>query len=1036
VGNISVTTSNVCPWTAIKTNTWITFISATNNVGSTNVTYSVTANPSATARTGVVMVAGQSVTIRQIGLVCSYSFVPASQAHGFLATTGQVAVAAPTLCAWTVSNTNGWVTLLTGTSYVGSNTVRYAISNNLVIAPRSGFITIAGQPFSVTQNGVPFMTASNKTVLCGTGWNFDAPVLTGNCGVPGATVLVVSTVTNAGCGQTFVATRVWDATDACGSRLMATQIVSVATQPPVITCAPDKTVECGSVWTFNAPTATEFCGGSNASIAVVSTVTNAVGLCGNTFIVTRTWRATDACGNQSSCSQSVHIVDTTPPTVVCAPDKTVECGSVWNFDAPTGTDSCAGTNVLIRVFSSVTNVSGACGFTATRVWEIFDACTNRSTCSQTVTVADTTPPVLTCAAAKTLECGTVWNFDPPTATDNCSGTNVTIFVWSTVTNTVGSCGNTFIAIRTWEAIDGCGNMNFCSQTVRLIDTTPPIPTCSPNKTIEFGQVWDFDAPTGTDGCGGTNVTVRILNTVTNTSGFCGPTFSATRTWEIADGCSNKVNCSQTVTVRDTTAPAITCAAAKTVNCLAPWAFDAPTAIDIGSGTNLTITVLNTVTNGSCGSGFTATRTWRATDACGNSVTCSQIVSGRAIVSIGGTVFNPTNYPATMSDKRVAGATVLGPTNTTSISGADGSFSTVFEAASNVVITPLAPTGGNPSDGITTLDISLVRRHILSVSNLDLPYKLLAADVDGSGTISTLDLSFMRRLVLGVTNRFPAGMWRFVPANYAFTNMSNPWAAPTNRTYSGVASDIAGQDFVAIKLGDVNNSWTSATGDAVAKSSIGKGATPVVSFQVNGGSVLPGSSVLVQVTVSGFRQVTSIQGALSWDPAVIRFAGTEGFGLDGLGTSNFATNRITDGKLAFSWDDPMAQGVTQPDGTAIFSARFDVIGTTGSTSPVMLMDSILVREVGVNFAAATFQAIDGQVRVIDRPRVSPAGVLTQNSFGLSVPTVSGKRYTLEYTDAIPTTNWIALPPVIGDGNVNVLADPAPAAQKRFYRVKVE
>jgi hypothetical protein len=368
--------------------------------------------------------------------------------------------------------------------------------------------------------------------------------------------------------------------------------------------------------------------------------------------------------------------------------------------------------------------------------------------------------------------------------------------------------------------------------------------------------------------------------------------------------------------------------------------------------------------------------------------------------------------------------------------ADGTYNCVFDAASNVVITPLAPNSGNPGDGITTLDISIIRRHILSVSNLDSPYKLLAADVDGSTTITTLDLSFMRRLILGITNRFPMGLWRFVPANFVFTNVLSPWTAPTNRSYAGVGSDLVGQDFVALKLGDVNNSWTPSSGDAAFKSTA-KDGSPVVSFEVNGATNLPGSSVMVQVKVSGFSQVTSAQGTLVWDPTVIRFTGTEDYELDGLAPGNFGTNLTSAGKLAFSWDDPTAQGAMALDGTAIFGVRFDLIGALGSVSPVALLDSIAAREVGVNFVAATFHAIDGQVSVTDPPppRLTQV-VLTNGTFSVAVPTLTGKRYIFEFTDTLPGTNWTPLPPVIGDGKVNILSDPAPSPQKRFYRVKME
>ena len=982
-GLISVTTSNVCPWTATKTASWITINSGANYTGNATVSYSVAANPSTSPRSAVITVAGQSVTVIQAGLVCSYTITPTSQAHSFLTETSQVVVTSPTLCTWPVTKTNTWITILTATSMTGSNTVRYSVAQNPSATPRSGVITIAGLAYTVTQNGAPFLIASNKAPLCNAVWSFDPPVAAGNCVTLGASVFVVSTLTNFGCGPTYIATRIWDATDACGSHVLATQVVSVVTPPPVITCVPDKTVECGSAWTFNTPTAVEFCGGTNVTIRVFSTTTNVVGMCGNTLTVTRVFEASDSCSNKSTCSQTVRVVDTTPPLVTfCGPNKTVECGNVWAFDPPTGTDACGGTNVTVSILSTVTNATGSCGYTATRTWALTDACTNVSICVQIVTAVDTTPPIFTCTTNRTVECGSAWTFTQPTATDNCVGTNVTVFVLSTSTNTAGFCGTTFLATRTWQAVDGCGNLNFCSQSVLVVDTTPPVPTCATNKTIEFGQPWSFDPPTGTDVCGGTNVTITVLGTLTNYAGFCGPTFSATRTWQLADACNNKINCAQTVTLRDTTAPVITCSTNKNINCLGAWTFDTPTAIDVASGTVITnITIVSTTTNGTCGSGFTATRIWRATDGCSNSVTCSQTVFGRAIVTVSGVIFSPTNYPATVSDRRVGSATLIGPTNTLGSSAADGTFGCVFDAASNVVITPVAPTVGSPADGVTTLDISLVRRHILNVTNLDTPYKLLAADVDGSGTISTLDLSFMRRLVLGITNKFPVGLWRFVPSDFVFPDMLAPWNAPTNRTYPGVASDIAGQNFVAVKLGDVNSSWTAAGGSSLARAA-GKDTKPVVSFSASSHTNMPGTSVVVRVTVGGFSQVTSAQGTLTWDPAVMRYAGTEQYGVSGLGGGNFGTAQTVGGRLAFSWDDPSAQGVTLADGAVMFAVRFDLIGAKGSVSRLAFVDSVALCEAAVNFAPATFRAIDGHASL-----VSPSGLFL-NQAALGAGTGSG------------------------------------------------
>src|SRR5207244_11663353 len=120
-------------------------------------------------------------------------------------------------------------------------------------------------------------------------------------------------------------------------------------------------------------------------------VTNVTGHCGTTFDATRTWQATDACGNSSSCSQRVTIVDTTAPIIKCSStNKSVEQGAAWTFDAPTATDNSG--SATITILSTVTNVTGYCGstFDATRTWQATDACGNSSSCSQKMTIVNTT----------------------------------------------------------------------------------------------------------------------------------------------------------------------------------------------------------------------------------------------------------------------------------------------------------------------------------------------------------------------------------------------------------------------------------------------------------------------------------------------------------------------------------------------------------------------------------------------------------------------------------------------------------------------
>src|SRR5207244_6244204 len=119
---------------------------------------------------------------------------------------------------------------------------------------------------------------------------------------------------------------------------------------------------------------------------------------------------------------------------------------------------------------------------------------------------------LTCAANKVVECGLGWSFDLPVAIDSCLGSNVTLRVVSTVTNSAGACASTFTAARTWEALDGCSNRSTCVQTVTVVDTTPPTLVCAATRTVEFGAAWSFDVPTMSDSCGATGLGLTVVST--------------------------------------------------------------------------------------------------------------------------------------------------------------------------------------------------------------------------------------------------------------------------------------------------------------------------------------------------------------------------------------------------------------------------------------------------------------------------------------------------------------------------------------------
>ena len=112
------------------------------------------ANPAGVARTGLVAIADQFLTVSQAAAPCAFTLSASSQSYGFSAGTGQVSVTTLAGCLWSVVNTNSWITLGSATNNTNSGTVSYTVSANLVPSSRTGLVIIADQFLSVIQNGV------------------------------------------------------------------------------------------------------------------------------------------------------------------------------------------------------------------------------------------------------------------------------------------------------------------------------------------------------------------------------------------------------------------------------------------------------------------------------------------------------------------------------------------------------------------------------------------------------------------------------------------------------------------------------------------------------------------------------------------------------------------------------------------------------------------------------------------------------------------------------------------------------------------
>ena len=143
---------------------------------------------------------------------------------------------------------------------------------------------------------------------------------------------------------------------------------------------------------MDAATATDNCG----DVTITEEVVNTPGMCAGDYVLTRTITATDDCGNSTTVTQVITVVDTTAPDLTIPDDFTVECSDEIVMEEATATDNCG----VVEVFESQWVIPNDVtdNYQIIREFTAIDGCGNFTVLTQTITVEDTTAPVLSVPA--------------------------------------------------------------------------------------------------------------------------------------------------------------------------------------------------------------------------------------------------------------------------------------------------------------------------------------------------------------------------------------------------------------------------------------------------------------------------------------------------------------------------------------------------------------------------------------------------------------------------------------------------------------
>ncbi len=471
------------------------------------------------------------------------------------------------------------------------------------------------------------------------------------------------------CGNSGSEQVIFTVTDDCGNA-----VTSAATYTIVDNVSPEIIPTSTSI--------TEACGGGDDQTNLENWITNIAGAmtsdgCGNVFWVGISWidsngstgtgaisgpypvvqsnncnwsvevtfTSQDECLNTSTTTSTFSITDTTDPVLLGVPaDLTVECSNVPTAITLFANDECDN-DVLVTMEEAL--IDGTCtdNYTITRTWTATDDCGNTDVATQTILVQDTAGPQLVGVPAfVTVNCESI----PPapsigtdiTATDNCD-TDVGIeFEEVSSQTSTGFCSDfTYTITRTWTATDNCGNTNAAVQVIMVEDITSPTFTVPADITISCAQ-----NPTD----------LSITGDVTDEADNCDPTLDATfadaiapgtpacpqnqiitRTWTLQDACANTTVHVQTILIQDITDPILGGIPGDiTVGCN-----DVPAPPTIGTDitatdncdSNVDVVINESSTqNGDPNNcdyyNYVLTRTWTATDNCGNTSSGVQVIT--------------------------------------------------------------------------------------------------------------------------------------------------------------------------------------------------------------------------------------------------------------------------------------------------------------------------------------------------------------------------------------------------------------------------
>ncbi len=619
--------------------------------------------------------------------------------------------------------------------------------------------------------------------------------------------------------------------------------------------------------------------GNSQDIEFGSTVTVCCADAGSDIsLILGVWDISD---NFNECTALVEIQDKVEPTMICQSDVTIDCSEIVDledlsttFGMPSSADNC-GNIVMEETVEDLRNPCGAGDLI--RTIQLKDGSNVVQTCVQTITAENNNPfeyaDIIWPLDFTTSDICEVAALDPDDLseeyaaprTENEACAQLSYTFSDELFEFVEEEDACFKILRTWTAINACpamegdANQWEYEQTLKMTNTVAPV-MANCDETIEFINdvdcddmnitfgmvasddctpeselVWSYELDMGNDG------TIDATgNSATITGDFAiGEHFVS---WQVEDRCGNVDVCSQTIDIVSGKGPNAVCKSGLNVALTAmdldndgtnevEMAFVMAPSLDGGSfhtcqydlDFSFSEEVSDDTLTFDCDDIGTNPVTLFVTDEQGLQSQCETMIivqdTNDEDICPPSLKVDVQGRIATENDKIIQDVEVyLMNDQIMDLTNDAGVYSFGdMPVGGSYIIKPAYDY--HPLNGVSTLDIVIIQRHILGIKPLETPYQLIAADANNSEQITSSDLLDIRRLILGISDRFTDNTsWRFVDAGQTFLDPKDPWSSNIKESYAiPLLDQYMWIDFVGVKTADVNGSVMALSEDSDTRS---------------------------------------------------------------------------------------------------------------------------------------------------------------------------------------------------------------------------